>query len=107
MNQTVGGVMPPRYIKTEGTPSLQSVTDGSYKYPEYKNFFPYIKSTVGFNNMQKNSGEIFTSIEVDPVSGEYFTIIPEWIVNEQGWYEGTELNFALEDDIIVLTEKEE
>ena len=57
--------------------------------------------------MKKNPAENFTSLEVDPVSGEYFTIIPEWIVNEQGWYEGTELNFSLEDDIIVLSEKEE
>ena len=53
MNQTVGGVMPPRYIKTEGTPSLQSVTDGSYKYPEYKNFFPYIKSMVRLKKCKK------------------------------------------------------
>ena len=29
------------------------------------------------------------------------------IMNDQNWYEGTEFNFALEDDIIVLTEKEE
>ena len=34
----------------------------------------------------------FTTIEIDPVTGEYFTIIPEWIVNEQGWFEGTTLN---------------
>ena len=57
--------------------------------------------------MKKNPAENFTSIEVDPVTGEYYTVIPEWMVNEQNWYEGTELNFALEDDIIVLTEKEE
>ena len=57
--------------------------------------------------MKKNPAENFTSIEVDPVSGEYYTVIPEWMVNEQNWYEGTELNFALEDDIILLTEKEE
>ena len=57
--------------------------------------------------MKKNPAENFTSIEIDPVSGEYYTVIREWMVNEQGWYEGTEFNFALEDDIIVLTEKEE
>ena len=57
--------------------------------------------------MKKNPAENFTSIEIDPVTGEYYTVIPEWILNEQGWDEGTEFNFALEDDIIVLTEKEE
>lgn len=56
--------------------------------------------------MKKNPAENFTSVEVDPVTGEYFTIIPEWLLNEMNWYEGTELNFALEDGIIVLTEKE-
>ena len=57
--------------------------------------------------MQKKFGHEKTTIEVDNITGEYYTVIPEWMVNEQGWYEGTELNFALEDDIIVLTEKEE
>ena len=57
--------------------------------------------------MKKNPAENFTSVEVDSISGEYYTIIPEWIVNEMNWYEGTELNFALEDDIIVLTERTE
>ena len=56
--------------------------------------------------MKKNPAENFTSVEVDPVTGEYFTIIPEWLLNEMNWYEGTELNFALEDGIILVTEKE-
>ena len=54
--------------------------------------------------MQKNSAENFTSIEVDPVSGEYYTIIPEWIVNEQGWYEGTSLNFREDSGDIIINE---
>ena len=61
---------------------------------------------MGISYMKKNPAENFTSVEVDPVTGEYFTIIPEWLLNEMNWYEGTELNFALEDGIIVLTEKE-
>ena len=36
----IGGV----YIKTEGTPSLQSVTIGSYKSFSYKKIFHYIKT---------------------------------------------------------------
>jgi len=106
VNQTVGGVMPPLYIKTEGTPSLQSVTKGSYKYFEYKNFFPYIKSTVGFKNMQKNSGEIFTSIEVDTVTGEYYTVIPEAVVNEMGWFEETPLKWAMDGKEVIVTEQD-
>ena len=56
--------------------------------------------------MKKNPHENFTTVEIDPVTGEYYTTIPEWLLNEQGWYEGTELNFALEDGIILVTEKE-
>ena len=56
--------------------------------------------------MKKNPEENFTTVEIDPVTGEYYTTIPEWLLNEQGWYEGTELNFALEDGIILVTEKE-
>tara|TARA_R100001443_G_scaffold296_1_gene1181 strand:+ start:372 stop:692 length:321 start_codon:yes stop_codon:yes gene_type:complete len=102
---TVGGVMPPRYIKTEGTPSLQSVTKGSYKYRPLKNFFPYIKSMVRFKNMQKNSGEIFTSIEVDTVTGEYYTVIPEAIVNELGWFEETPLKWSMDGKEAIITEQ--
>ena len=105
MKWTVGGVMPPRYIKTEGTPSLQSVTKGSYKYRPLKNFFPYIKSMVRFKNMQKNSGEIFTSIEVDTVTGEYYTVIPEAIVNELGWFEETPLKWSMDGKEAIITEQ--
>ena len=54
--------------------------------------------------MKKNPDEIFTSIEIDPVTGEYFTIIPEWIINEQGWYEETELQFNIDSDEVIITE---
>ncbi len=57
--------------------------------------------------MKKNSPDTFTTIEVDPVSGEYFTIIPEWIINDEGWYEGTELHFDVEGDEIIIKEKED
>ena len=56
--------------------------------------------------MKKNPDEIFTSIEIDPVTGEYFTIIPEWIINEQGWYEETELQFNIDSDEVIITEKD-
>ena len=54
--------------------------------------------------MQKNSAENFTTVEVDPVTGEYYVVIPEWILNEYGWYEGTELNMEVDGDCIVITE---
>ena len=60
-----------------------------------------------FKEMQKNPAENFTTIEIDPVTGNYFTIIPEWMVNEKGWYEGTEINLKMEDDEIFITERDD
>ena len=57
--------------------------------------------------MRKNSDELKTAIEIDPVTGEYYTIIPEWIVNDQGWYEGTDLQFKLDGDDIFINEADE
>ena len=57
--------------------------------------------------MRKNPDELKTTIEIDPVSGEYYTIIPEWIMNDQEWYEGTELQFNIDADDIILSEIDE
>lgn len=54
--------------------------------------------------MKKNSGDIFESIEIDPISGEYFITIPEQIINELSWYEDTKIKFSIEGNEIVLTE---
>lgn len=54
--------------------------------------------------MQKNPGENITTIEVDPVTGEYVALVPEWIISEYGWYEGTQLNIEVDGDSIVITE---
>jgi hypothetical protein len=54
--------------------------------------------------MQKNPGENITSIEVDPVTGDYVVMVPEWIISEYGWYEGTELNMEVDGNSIVITE---
>ena len=56
--------------------------------------------------MQKNPQENFSSIEIDQVSGEHHVIIPEWILDEQGWYEGTEVNIEVENDCIVISDVE-
>ena len=54
--------------------------------------------------MQKNSGENFTTVEIDPVTGEYVIQVPEWIISEYGWFEGTEINMEVDKDSIVITE---
>ena len=54
--------------------------------------------------MQKNPGENFSTVEVDPVTGEYVARIPEWIISEFGWYEGTQLNLEVDGDSILITE---
>tara|TARA_Y100000994_G_C15311693_1_gene284099 strand:+ start:16 stop:240 length:225 start_codon:yes stop_codon:yes gene_type:complete len=54
--------------------------------------------------MQKNSAEETYAIEVDTVTGEYFVRIPEWIVNDQGWFEDTELKFKTDKSLIFIEE---
>jgi len=55
--------------------------------------------------MKKNPEEIFTAIEVD-VNGEYYAKIPEWIMNDQNWYEGTEIKFHTDGGEVIITESE-
>ena len=56
--------------------------------------------------MKKNSGDNLRSVQVDPITGEYYVTIPEWIVNELSWYEDTEIEFNLDGKEIILTEYE-
>jgi hypothetical protein len=55
--------------------------------------------------MKKNSGEIFDFIQVDPITGEYFIVVPEQIMNDLSWYEDTEVKIRLEGDEIVICER--
>jgi hypothetical protein len=57
--------------------------------------------------MKKNSDKNFEALQVDPITGEYYIVIPEWIVNDLSWYEDSEINFSLEGTDLVLSEKEE
>jgi len=57
--------------------------------------------------MKKNPAEISSIIETDPVTGEYYTIIPEWIMNEMNWYEGTPISFNSDGDEVIITDKDE
>jgi hypothetical protein len=54
--------------------------------------------------MKKNFEEDRQLLQVDPVSGEYYVVIPEWIVNEFSWYEDTEIQIRLDGDEIILKE---
>ena len=54
--------------------------------------------------MQKNPGQNITTVEVDSISGEYHLTIPEWIISEYGWYEGTQINLEVDGDSIIITE---
>ena len=68
-------------------------------------FFSLYKIDGEIKKMQKNSGEIFTSIEVDTVTGEYYTIIPEAVVNEMGWFEETPLKWSMDGKEAIITEQ--
>lgn len=57
--------------------------------------------------MKKNSEEIFDSIQVDPITGKYFIIVPEQIINDLSWYEDTEIKIRLEGDEIVISERDD
>ena len=56
--------------------------------------------------MKKNFDQIFSTIEIDRVTGEYYTVIPEHLMNEFGWYEDTELKWTVDSDEIIIQEKE-
>jgi hypothetical protein len=56
--------------------------------------------------MKKNLEENYQLLQVDPVSGEYYVIIPECIVNEFSWYEDTEIKLKIDGDELVLSESQ-
>ena len=57
-----------------------------------------------FIEMKKNFRENFQPLQVDPISGEYYLIVPEEIVNELSWYEDTEISFSLDGNEVILSE---
>jgi hypothetical protein len=54
--------------------------------------------------MKKNRGDIFESIEIDPISGDYYITIPEQIMNDLEWYEDTKIKFSVEGSEVILSE---
>lgn len=57
--------------------------------------------------MKKKSEEIFESLQIDPITGQYFINIPEQIINELSWYEDSLIKISLEGSDLVLTETPE
>tara|TARA_Y100000401_G_scaffold16382_1_gene11078 strand:- start:7418 stop:7666 length:249 start_codon:yes stop_codon:yes gene_type:complete len=73
------------------------------RYGAYKKSKALYKAMTQ-SNMQKNPEHNLTTVEVDPVTGEYYVTVPEWIISEFGWYEGTELNMEVDGDAILISE---
>ena len=57
--------------------------------------------------MKKNFENIFSTIEVDPLTGRYHINIPEEIINELDWYEDLVLKWNIDKGEIILTEKDD
>ena len=54
--------------------------------------------------MKKNPNKEIKTLQVDPITGEYYVIIPECIINEFSWYEDTEIKFDIDGNEVILTE---
>ena len=57
--------------------------------------------------MKKNFDEIYSTVEIDPVTDRYQMTIPEEVINELDWYEDIVLKWNLEVDGIYLTLKKD
>ena len=56
--------------------------------------------------MKKNFEEIFSTIEIDPVTDRYHITIPEEIINEFDWYEDLKLKWNIDSSgDLILTEE--
>ena len=94
-------------LKIDYYPNLQSVTEERYKFQSKSKFFWYyiiLKKVDTDSAMQKKFGHEKTTIEVDTISGEYYTVIPEWVIHDMDWYEGCGVNFNIESDEVIITE---
>jgi len=56
--------------------------------------------------MKRGSNNNTGYLQVDPITGEYYVIIPEWAVNDLCWYEDTEIEIDIESNELVLKEKQ-
>ena len=56
--------------------------------------------------MRKNFEEIFSTIEVDTISGQYFTIIPEQVINDLNLYEESEIQWNVDGHEAIMKVRE-
>lgn len=54
--------------------------------------------------MKKNPDKNFENLQVDSITGDYFLVIPEWMVNDLSWYEDTKIEITLDGNEIILEE---
>ena len=57
--------------------------------------------------MRKNSGPIKVSLGVDEITGDYMIDLPEFLINDMGWYEGTVLELRVDGNDLVIEKAEE
>lgn len=57
--------------------------------------------------MRKKSEDEILPLQVDPISGEYYINIPEWMVNDLSWYEDTPIRINLDNNEIILSESKD
>ena len=57
--------------------------------------------------MKKNFDQIFSTIEIDPVTDRYHITIPEELINELDWYEDMKLKWNIDGDYVSLTVEED
>ena len=56
--------------------------------------------------MKHDSESQIQPITTDPLTGEYKLTIPEWMINEYGWYEGMNLEWFIDIDGIHILEED-
>ena len=58
--------------------------------------------------MKKNFDQIYSTVEIDPVTDRYHITIPEEIINEFDWYEDLVLKWNIDNSgDIILTEEDD
>ena len=53
--------------------------------------------------MKKNLDNIFSTVEIDPVTDQYHTTIPEEIIHEFDWYEDLVVKWNVDNGELFLT----
>ena len=53
--------------------------------------------------MKKNFDNIFSTVEIDPITDQYHVIIPEEIIHEFDWYEDLVVKWNVDNGELFLT----